>query len=486
MGRKSTLSAKKKSDPKSTATKRKRKVSLVPEPETSPVKCARQDENELILQGYDTELKQLNKTLECLLKIGQASSCIICGDSGVGKSTLVKKSFSTFPVIQNACQATQLEDVSFGHLNVVVISFDGNLQGKNDFASIRLIGKKLNAFLEENDQIVLDDIDEDQTEIDETILKNKAIHSVPKIMEKFRYLTEHCPCFRAIVVLDHFEEFCRRQQTLLYNLLDMTQHGKSLLVIGLTRRLDCIDLLEKRVRSRLTQRIIHLVIPFSDLESFRLFCIDQAKRTIFGKHSVWHNIQSAELTDQFDKEISKCFELSRNFDEIQRMILEYSFVCKTKEAMVHKNGETDIKSDSCVETTKISKVDSSVFLHKDPKIVSCFNLTRNELIILIIATRNLRNLQLESFTSKLLYEWCVLVKHLKQVRFPQIIKAVYKLMELDLVIFSIEVRSNLSKTQLSITPWTSLMLNISDFQLVQLLDGLGDKVPSYIRQLLNG
>jgi hypothetical protein len=60
------------------------------------------------------------------------------------------------------------------------------------------------------------------------------------------------------VVLDHFEVFASRQrQTLLYNLFDVTQSAVfQLCVVGVTARLDVMESMEKRLRSRFSQRHI--------------------------------------------------------------------------------------------------------------------------------------------------------------------------------------------------------------------------------------
>jgi origin recognition complex subunit 4 len=57
-------------------------------------------------------------------------------------------------------------------------------------------------------------------------------------------------------VLDNFDLFASHpNQALLYNLFDIVQHQRSsLAVVGITSRLDALDLLEKRVKSRFSHR----------------------------------------------------------------------------------------------------------------------------------------------------------------------------------------------------------------------------------------
>lgn len=63
-----------------------------------------------------------------------------------------------------------------------------------------------------------------------------------------------------IFILEEFDLFCEHaNQTLIYNLFDISQSPHTpICVIGLTRRYDVIELLEKRVKSRFSHRQIFL------------------------------------------------------------------------------------------------------------------------------------------------------------------------------------------------------------------------------------
>jgi origin recognition complex subunit 4 len=66
-----------------------------------------------------------------------------------------------------------------------------------------------------------------------------------------------------VFLLDDFDAFARRpKQTLLYCLLDALQtSGVQAVVVGTTCRHDCLDLLEKRVKSRFSHRTVEVVAP---------------------------------------------------------------------------------------------------------------------------------------------------------------------------------------------------------------------------------
>jgi origin recognition complex subunit 4 len=70
---------------------------------------------------------------------------------------------------------------------------------------------------------------------------------------------------RLIIIIEEFDLFCaHHNQTLLYNLFDVAQSAQTpICVLGITCRLDVVELLEKRVKSRFSHRQIYL-LPESD------------------------------------------------------------------------------------------------------------------------------------------------------------------------------------------------------------------------------
>ncbi|PHH58413.1 hypothetical protein CDD82_3068 [Ophiocordyceps australis] len=68
-----------------------------------------------------------------------------------------------------------------------------------------------------------------------------------------------------IFIIDEFDLFASHaRQTLLYNLFDIAQSRKApIAVLGCTTRLDVVERLEKRVKSRFSHRCIYLSLPRS-------------------------------------------------------------------------------------------------------------------------------------------------------------------------------------------------------------------------------
>jgi origin recognition complex subunit 4 len=68
-----------------------------------------------------------------------------------------------------------------------------------------------------------------------------------------------------IFIIDEFDLFATHaRQTLLYNLFDIAQAKKApIAVLGLTTRIDVVESLEKRVKSRFSHRYVYLSLPSS-------------------------------------------------------------------------------------------------------------------------------------------------------------------------------------------------------------------------------
>lgn len=102
---------------------------------------------------------------------------------------------------------------------------------------------------------------------------------------------------KLVIVLHHFEDFCRKRQSLLYNLMNLLQtninehdKGPNITLIGLTTYLDWTDNIEKRVRSRLNAKLIDLSYPYRNLKEYIQFT-----SMLLGDH---------KLNEQFKEQLS--------------------------------------------------------------------------------------------------------------------------------------------------------------------------------------
>ncbi|XP_078537895.1 origin recognition complex subunit 4 isoform X3 [Lissotriton helveticus] len=132
----------------------------------------------------------------------------------------------------------------------------------------------LNGLLQTNDKIALKEITRQLCL--ENVVGDKVFGSFAEnlafLLEALKKgdRTSSCP---VIFVLDEFDLFAHhKNQTLLYNLFDISQSAQTpVAVLGLTCRLDVLELLEKRVKSRFSHRQIHLLNAFNFSQFLKIF-----------------------------------------------------------------------------------------------------------------------------------------------------------------------------------------------------------------------
>jgi origin recognition complex subunit 4 len=171
-------------------------------------------------------------------------------------------------------------------ISPIVIRLSGHIQ-QNDRLAIREIAWQLSH--QTGKQIAVDDEDDGGNILDEDQMDQQAVASLPPPA----YLPSLISTLPSqpkpvVVILDAFDEFALHgRQALLYCLLDTAQSCRvgsglnGLAVIGVTNRVDTIDLLEKRVKSRFSGRMLRTAGPRSVRD--------------------WWNLTSAILTIPLDK-----------------------------------------------------------------------------------------------------------------------------------------------------------------------------------------
>lgn len=181
------------------------------------------------LFGYSSESYQIKELMFRTVNCGESNSALIIGPKGCGKSQLI------------ASVLSQLIASNEFATNATIVHLNGFLQ-TDDGLALRSITKQLNL----------------ETAVDGQVFTNFA--------DNLAFLLD---CLRSgdrkqsksvIFILEEFDLFCTHSnQTLIYNLFDVAQSAQApLCVIGLTRRDDVIELLEKRVKSRFSHRQIFL------------------------------------------------------------------------------------------------------------------------------------------------------------------------------------------------------------------------------------
>lgn len=199
-------------------------------------------------EGLHQEERQLLDLLRRTATSGESNSVLVIGPRGSGKSKLI-----------NHVIAELLLD---------------------DHIRENLLQVHLNGLLQTDDRIALTEITR-QLKLENT-LGDKVFGS---FSETLQFLLEALKSGDQsskpiLFLLDEFDLFAHhKNQTLLYNLFDVAQSAQApICVVGITCRLDVIELLEKRVKSRFSHRQIHL-FNSQTFEDFivifkKLLCLD--------------------------------------------------------------------------------------------------------------------------------------------------------------------------------------------------------------------
>ncbi|KAG9317687.1 hypothetical protein JVU11DRAFT_1899 [Chiua virens] len=184
---------------------------------------------------------------------GEGNSCLLLGPRGSGKTTLLERAIKDLPG------------------EPIVLRLSGYAQ-HNDRLALREIARQLS---QQTGKSFLRDLDEDAENPEEP---NPFIDPGPTISVP---PPSHLPALISvlptlsrptIVILDAFDLFAQHaRQSLLYCLLDTVQSCKvgqgshGIAVVGITTRIDTINLLEKRVKSRFSGRMIRFAPPSDPL-----------------------------------------------------------------------------------------------------------------------------------------------------------------------------------------------------------------------------
>ncbi|KAJ1188458.1 hypothetical protein NDU88_005219 [Pleurodeles waltl] len=192
--------------------------------------------------GVESQYQHLLELLKRTVIHGESNSALIIGPRGSGKNMLLSDA------LKELVEIKQVKE------NVLQVHLNGLLQ-TNDKVALKEITR----------QLCLENVVGDK--VFGSFAENLAF-----LLEALKKgdRTSSCP---VIFVLDEFDLFAHhKNQTLLYNLFDISQSAQTpVAVIGLTCRLDVLELLEKRVKSRFSHRQIHLLNAFNFSQFLNIF-----------------------------------------------------------------------------------------------------------------------------------------------------------------------------------------------------------------------
>lgn len=184
---------------------------------------------------YTKQRQHIYDLIRRTVELGESNSALLIGPRGSGKTSLINSVLNELSSSLKCFKSTAL----IVNLNGLIHT-DDRLALRDATRQMQLenvVGDKVFGTFAENLNFLLE-----------------CLKSGDKKTSK--------PC---IFLIDEFDLFCQHHnQTLLYNLFDIAQSAQSpICVLGITCRLDVIELLEKRVKSRFSHRQI-FIFPGSD------------------------------------------------------------------------------------------------------------------------------------------------------------------------------------------------------------------------------
>ncbi|KAK0751122.1 origin recognition complex subunit 4 C-terminus-domain-containing protein [Schizothecium vesticola] len=194
------------------------------------------------LRGQDEAYEKASQLVEQTIVAGEGNSMLVIGARGCGKTTLVE---------------SIVADMSKDHKDQFhIVRLNGFIH-TDDKLALREIWRQLGKEMEVEDELV-----SKTNNYADTMASLLALLSHPsEIADAHEGVTSKSVIF----AIDEFDLFATHaRQTLLYNLFDIAQARKApIAVIGLTTRIDVVESLEKRVKSRFSHRYVYLSLPKS-------------------------------------------------------------------------------------------------------------------------------------------------------------------------------------------------------------------------------
>ncbi|KND88725.1 Origin recognition complex subunit 4 [Tolypocladium ophioglossoides CBS 100239] len=189
--------------------------------------------------GQEEAYEKARQLVEQTVVAGEGNSMLLIGPRGCGKTTMV----------ENIILELSQEHRHLFH----VVRLNGFIY-TDDKLALKEIWRQLGKEMEVEDDVV------NRTNYADTMASLLALLSHPsEIMGTDQGVTSQSVIF----VIDEFDMFAAHpRQTLLYNLFDIAQSRKApVAVLGCTTRLDVVEMLEKRVKSRFSHRYVYLSPP---------------------------------------------------------------------------------------------------------------------------------------------------------------------------------------------------------------------------------
>ncbi|KAF3924710.1 hypothetical protein AA313_de0207578 [Arthrobotrys entomopaga] len=189
------------------------------------------------LIGLKDEYNTVLQLLEQTVVAGEGNSMLLIGPRGSGKSLVVEKAIK--------------ELQKYHEKDFIVVRLTGCLQ-TDERTAVREIWRQLGSSMDLDESKPINFADTLTTIL--ALLSHPSEHDPTASQEAMSETTS----ISVLFILSEFEQFAAHpRQTLLYNLFDIAQARKApIAVIGLTSKINIVEDLEKRVKSRFSHRTL--------------------------------------------------------------------------------------------------------------------------------------------------------------------------------------------------------------------------------------
>lgn len=334
------------------------------------------------LVGFEQEHNELVELMSRTVETHQGSSLVVMGPRSSGKSLLVEHALR------------ELESRHSGEY--IVVRLSGFAQ-TDDKMAIREICRQLDLKLAEELQL---------SEHDFELLERKSMsETLQGFLRIFQEHDTETNSVSVIFVLEELDRFAQHmRQSLLYTLFDLPHNSNSgVSVIGLTSHINLREMLEKRVRSRFSHRLIVLNRPktldaFWDICRATLLVSDERLMETHSRECVVWNKHLEALYQNHTAQSNALYSLVESVFYTTKDPRQVNYGCLYE---FSKAGNTEENGD-----LPFSEFDESMAAVQNPSDASAIlaGLTELQLALLLSAARAQIKLESDALNFNLVYE----------------------------------------------------------------------------------
>ncbi|KAJ1678330.1 origin recognition complex subunit 4, partial [Spiromyces aspiralis] len=266
------------------------------------------------LVGLDEPYQKVYDLLHRTVTNGESNSALVIGPRGSGKSSIISTALAELATVTSHGQ-----QAAKTHFTVYL---NGHIH-TTDYLALRDIARQLS-------------IEQNTDELNIRSFSDAMLYILEIFKRGNRQTTS------VLFILDEFDLFAQHpKQTLLYTLFDIAQSQQSpIAVVGLTPRLDVLDLLEKRVKSRFSHRQIYVNLVGGGVQQYleiarQLLTIPDELREVVGDDGYFarfnESVEEMFQDTAFVNVLSSIFNLGKDIRYMIRVfMLPVAKLCKTK------------------------------------------------------------------------------------------------------------------------------------------------------------